>query len=65
MRWFPRCWTRVCPIGMATIVTRDNAEDVGRILVEENVRLVLYRYGGRLGDDEKQAAALIMHYKVF
>lgn len=50
---------------MATIVARDNAEDVGRILVEENVRLVLYRYGGRLGDDEKRAAALIMHYKVF
>jgi hypothetical protein len=42
---------------MATIVTRDNAEDVERILVEENVRSVLYRYGGRLGDDEKQAAA--------
>jgi hypothetical protein len=34
---------------MATIVTRDNVEDVGRILVEENVRSVLYRYGGRLG----------------
>src|SRR3984893_4934512 len=31
-------------------------EDVGRVLLEENVRSVLYRYGGRLGDDEKQAA---------
>jgi zincin-like metallopeptidase len=29
-------------------VTRDNAEEVGRILLEENVRSVLYRYGGRV-----------------
>jgi hypothetical protein len=39
-------------------VTRDNAEEVGRILLEENVRSVNYRYGGRIGDDEKNAAAL-------
>jgi hypothetical protein len=38
-------------------VTRANAEEIGRILLEENVRSVLYRYGGRIGDDEKQAAA--------
>jgi len=37
-------------------VTRANAEETGRILLSENVRSVLYRYGGRIGDDERQAA---------
>ena len=39
-------------------VTRDNAEEVGRILLAENVRSVTHRYGGRLDDDEQNAAAL-------
>jgi hypothetical protein len=37
-------------------VTCANADEIGRILIEENVRSVIYRYGGRIGDDEKQAA---------
>jgi hypothetical protein len=39
-------------------VTRANAEEVGRILLAENVRSVTHRYGGRLDDDEQNAAAL-------
>jgi hypothetical protein len=38
-------------------VTRHNAEETGRILLEENLRSVNYRYGGRIGDDKKSAAA--------
>jgi hypothetical protein len=38
-------------------VTRDNVEEVGRILLSENVRSVNYRYGGRIRDNEKNAAA--------
>jgi hypothetical protein len=40
-------------------VTRDNAEEVGRILLEENVRSVLYRYGGRIGDRPRPPVQII------
>lgn len=48
--WNPRAKTR-------TTVTRHNAEEIGRILMDENVRSVGYRYDGEIDDDEKNAGA--------
>jgi hypothetical protein len=38
-------------------ITSDNAEEIGRILLDENVKSVHYRYEGRIEPDEKNAAA--------
>lgn len=40
-----------------TDINTCNAEEIGRMLLDENVRSVGYRYGGRLEDEEKNAAA--------
>lgn len=38
-------------------IVSDNAEEVGRILMDENVRSVAYRYCGRIDDDAKNSGA--------
>lgn len=42
---------------MRVTCTLNNAEEIGRILLDENVRSVNHRYGGRIDEDEKDAAA--------
>lgn len=39
------------------LVTRNNAEEVGRILLDENVRSVNHRYRGECSTEEKSKAA--------
>ena len=48
--WNPRSKER-------TDITSRNVEEVGRILLDENVRSVDHRYGGRIDADEKDAGA--------
>lgn len=38
-------------------VTKSNAEELGRMLLDQNVRSVGYRYSGRIDNEEKNAAA--------
>ena len=43
--------------GVSLWIHEDNAEAVGRILLDANVASVHHRYEGRIDDDEKNAAA--------
>ena len=38
-------------------ITNQNAEEIGRILLDENVKSVHYRYEGRIENDELNAGA--------
>jgi hypothetical protein len=39
-------------------ITARNAEEIGRILLDENVRSVAHRYSNRINDDERNASAI-------
>jgi hypothetical protein len=39
-------------------ITARNAEEIGRILLDENVRSVAHRYENRINEDERNAAAI-------
>ncbi len=43
--------------GNHVYITRENAESVGRILMDANVQSVSHLYGARLSDEEKNAGA--------